>query len=91
MCQEKGPVELVVGQATRVKIGSRSGPDIDAVDLDALDRPTFPPTLATSHQDRETGGSSVDALCRSVEVVGGTVDPAGSGHDGQAAYERELR
>jgi hypothetical protein len=90
MGQDEGPVELIFRKGTRVNVGSRSGPDVDAVDLDALNRMSRSPTLATAHQDREAGGAAVNALCGRVEVVGDAVDPTESGHDGQSTDECEL-
>ncbi len=90
MGQDEGPVELIFRQGTRVEVGGRSGADVDAVDLDALHRMSRSPTLATAHQDRETGGAAVNALCGCVEVVGDAVDPTEPGHDGQATDECEL-
>ena len=70
MRKDERPVELVFRKGRRVKIGGRSGPDIDAVDLDSLDRSLCSPALAAAYQDRQAGGSSIDALCSRVEVVG---------------------
>ncbi len=90
MSQDEGPVELIFRQGTRVEVDCRSGPDIDAVDLDTSNLMSRPPTLATAHQDREAGGAAVNALCGRVEVVGDAVDPTEPGHDGQTTDECEL-
>jgi len=90
MGQDEGPVELIFRQGTRVNVDCRGGPDIDAVDLDAINWVSHSPTLATPHQDREAGGATGNALCGRVEVVGDAVDPTESGHDGQTTDECEL-
>ncbi len=89
MSQDEGPIELIFRKLTRVEVGSRNGPDVDAVNLDSSNRMSRPSALAT-HQDREAGGAAVNALCGRVEVVGDMVYPTESGHDGQATDEREL-
>jgi hypothetical protein len=89
MGQDEGPVELVFGKRSWVELGSRSGPDVDAVNLDSSNRMPRPTALAT-HQDREAGGAAVNALCGRVEVVGNTMDATEPGHDGQATDECEL-
>ena len=90
MGQDEGPVELIFRQGTRVEVGSRSGADVDAVALDAFHRMSRSPTLATAHQDRETGGAAVNALCGRVEIVGDAVDLTKPGHYSQATDECEL-
>jgi hypothetical protein len=90
MSQDEGPVELIFRQGTRVEVDCRSGPDIDAVDLDTSNLMSRPPALAASHQYRQPGRAAIDAFCGRVEVVGDTVDSTEPGHDSQATDEREL-
>jgi len=86
--QDEGPIELIFRKLTRVEVGSRNGPDVDAVNLDSSNRMSRPSALATTRIERRR--AAVNALCGRVEVVGDMVYPTESGHDGQATDEREL-
>ncbi len=90
MSQDEGPVELLFRKLTRIKVDCRSGPDIDAVDLDTSNLMARPPALAASHQYRQPGRAAINAFCGCVEVISDTVDPTESGHDGQTTNECEL-
>jgi hypothetical protein len=91
VCQQKGPVELVVWKFSRLEIGSRRRPHIDAVNFDAFDRPTVPTGLATANENREKRRAAIHALCCGIKIVGDAVGSTEPCHDGQAANQRELR
>ena len=54
MGKNEGPVKLIFRKGTRVNVGGRGGPDVDAVDLDSSNRMPRSSTLAAAHQDRQS-------------------------------------